>query len=594
MSSWNSTRSSDLGRQANTITQRSTKSMTNFINYSHYSVLDSILKPSEIVDISVQQEFESASITDLNSMAGIVQFYKSAKKQGIKPILGLSSTFMDGGALVMLAKNHQGYKSLLEILALSHSASNFFRHAQISMEILSDIDTSNLIFITGHEGSSIDTLISASDDYDDALSQVDMHISLLKSAVNAPIYINIDGHAHDYKKNLLIKLANDHSLELTYNNLTRYNNNKTSSYLYDVIQCKKLKTKLRFLEAKPNIYGPLQTNNLYHTHKDISDSIEEYNILSEPKLPKFDCPDGQSSIEFLKVLCRDAFYEKVDPKYKNKYIERAKYELGVFEETGLADYFLVLWDVIRYAEQDQGQLLGPARGSSAGCLISYLLDITKIDPIKYDLIFSRFYNEGRKGSMPDIDVDLPKRGREDVINYTVNKYGEDRVAQIATYQTFMGRAALKEILRAEDNMTYGEMNDITNSIEDKAKIADELQQMKEEGREPSVILWALENKSKNLLEWVSLEEDGSLTGDLANQFEMAIALEGVKSAQSKHAAGIVISQDPLYQSAPVLYDTTTKKQIVGLEYEDAEAMGLIKYDFLGLSTLDRLEDINKV
>jgi DNA polymerase-3 subunit alpha len=273
------------------------------------------------------------------------------------------------------------------------------------------------------------------------------------------------------------------------------------------------------------------------------------------------------------------------------YVERVKKELDILEATNLASYFLIIRDIVSYVKS-KNCLPGPGRGSAAGCLVSYLIGITGIDPIKYDLIFERFYNTGRNTStntsMPDIDVDVPIEHREDIINYIKNKYGHDKVSQMITFNTLKGRGALKEVLRIYGNISFEEMNRITKHIPDEAKIADELQEMKDEDGEASIIKWALENNGAKLKEWCYIGDDKTLCGPLAKRFEQAIRLEGSKYNQSKHAAGIAISNKSLSTICPMIWDSKTEQSIAGFEMADLESIGVIKFDILGIALLDKI------
>jgi len=196
--------------------------------------------------------------------------------------------------------------------------------------------------------------------------------------------------------------------------------------------------------------------------------------------------------------------------------------------------------------------------------------------------------------MPDIDVDVPINKREDIIKYIKDKYGHDKVSQMITFNTIKGRGALKDVLRVYGNITFDEMNNITKNIPDEAKIADELQIMKDETGEASIIRWALENNGDRLKEWCSLDKKGELQGPLAKRFEQAIRLEGVKSNQSKHAAGIAISSQPLSSICPMVYDSRNKQMIAGMEMQDLESIGIIKFDILGVAMLDKIMTIQDI
>lgn len=191
-------------------------------------------------------------------------------------------------------------------------------------------------------------------------------------------------------------------------------------------------------------------------------------------------------------------------------------------------------------------------------------------------------------SMPDIDVDVPINKREEVITYIKQRYGVEKVSQMVTFNTMKGRGALKDVLRAYGNISFDEMNKITKYIPDEAKIADELQEMKEETGEASIIRWALENRPEDLKEWCYIDEHGLLQGPLAKRFEQAIRLEGTKTNQSKHAAGIAISSQPLDECCPMIYDSKNDKPIAGMEMQDLENIGIIKFDILGVAMLDKV------
>ena len=272
-------------------------------------------------------------------------------------------------------------------------------------------------------------------------------------------------------------------------------------------------------------------------------------------------------------------------------MERIKYELSILQGAGLSSYFLIVQDIVDHVRK-QNWLPGPGRGSAAGCLVSYLIGITSIDPIKYNLLFDRFYNSGRNTadriSMPDIDVDVPVEKREQIIRYIKDKYGHDKVSQMITFNTIKGRGAIKDVLRVYGNINFEEMNKITKNIPDEAKIADDLQEMKEETGESSIIRWALENEGDKLKEWCFIDKDNRLQGPLAKRFEQAIRLEGTKVNQSKHAAGVAITNNALASICPMIYDTKTKMNIAGMEMEDLESMGVVKFDILGVAMLDKI------
>jgi DNA polymerase III subunit alpha len=543
-------------------------------SFSHYSVLQSVLSPSDIVGVAKEYSLNCAALTDFNSMAGIVEFKKSADKAGIKPVLGFTTRTFCNNHVTFLAKNKIGYNNLIKILGEINSKKSFAKGCRVKSEYI--------------QGNSEGLICLFGQDCDwDVPKQVQNVAGALRDIFAENLYIV----AGEYDQNI-DQLSDTFGTSTIYDSLVKRKNTADSQYLLNVLKAVKYKTTLSNLNTKEDQFFYDDRNGLYKDEIGaIFEQCENYDIFSKPSLPTFHGAGQEGSLEFLKKICRESFKEKIPREEWPRYTERIKRELDVFEKAGLADYFLILWDIIKYAES-KGYLVGPGRGSAAGCLVSFLLNITKVDPVKFDLLFSRFYNEGRLGSMPDIDVDFPAFAREDVVKQIIKTYGKDKVGQIVTYQTFMGRAALKAILRVEGSVGFTEMNEITKYIPDKAKISDELQEMKEEGKDESVILWALENRKYSLDNWVELNDENELEGPMAETFKRAIQLEGIKSAQSRHPAGVIISDSPLIERGPVLYDETSGEQIVGLEYEDAELLGYVKYDCLGISSLDRIMDIN--
>jgi len=323
---------------------------------------------------------------------------------------------------------------------------------------------------------------------------------------------------------------------------------------------------------------------------------EEYEITGKPMLPEFDVPEGFDSDEYLKELCRHGWKSKLapagkvaDPKQKEIYLQRVKTELEVIFKANLSGYFLIVQDIVNYVKR-QGWIAGPGRGSAAGCLISYLVGITEVDPIEFDLLFERFYNEGRNTedhvSLPDVDMDVPAEHRDEVIDYIKEKYGIDKVSQMVTFGKLQGRAAIKEVLRINDAVSFSEMNAITDSIPDEAKISDQLELMEDK----SIIRWALENESEALKSWCYYDEEGNLEGPLSRYFEQAIKIEGTNKSQGKHAAGVIISKHPLAEVCPMVKDKNGK-MIAALEMNDLEAMGHVKFDVLGIDLLSKIMEI---
>jgi DNA polymerase-3 subunit alpha len=359
---------------------------------------------------------------------------------------------------------------------------------------------------------------------------------------------------------------------------------------------------------------PLHTPEELQASVNIAEMCENYDILGKPMLPEFPCPDGLTPDQYLSRLCEEGWKSKLDKRTKNgliwgergntfggdrsdptsytveEYRNRLERELKVIFEAGLSGYFLIVQDYCAYA-RTKGKV-GKGRGSAAGCLVSYLSGITDVDPLVYNLLFERFYNAGRNApgriAFPDIDSDFEKYKREDVINYVKGKFGINRVAQMATFTRMQGRGALKDVLRANSGASFEEMNRITEYIPDESAIADDLQEMMDETGESSIIRWALQNEVEGLKEWAYLTEDGSVEGPLAKHFAQAIRMEGTFRSVGKHPSGVVISPVDLQEIVPMFFDRASGEMSVAVDMRDAEAMGILKFDILGTTVLDKV------
>lgn len=610
--------------------------------HSMYSLLDGLSKPVQIADRCEEIGVKSCALTDHGNIAGAIKFYTQMKSRGIKPILGCELYICDQDATIqskdnrrlshflVLAKNYDGWQNLIKIVSESNKPEHYYHKPRLDLNRLGQMMDGNLIGICGHLGSTLasklvenDTIVS---DWKNIGTE---YISRFKDIFGKDNFF-LESQLMD-KDNLEIQSSlTDCIRELSKLTKTKtvctpdaHYCRKSDAVDQRVLLCNNLKTTFPEINRKLNnnediglsaffssdnfhILSQEEINQL-HTEEEIENTnlvdsmCEEYNILSKPNLPPFACPDGYDDAEYLRQLCRNGWRDKIAnhvPESEHQvYVDRIKYELDVLQGADLSSYFLIVQDIVNYVRHNNW-LPGPGRGSAAGCLVSYLIGITNIDPIKYGLMFDRFYNAGRNTadhiSMPDIDVDVPINKREDIIKYIKDKYGHDKVSQMITFNTIKGRGALKDVLRVYGNISFEEMNKITKNIPDEAKIADELQTMKDETGEASIIRWALENNGDKLKEWCYLDKEGELQGPLAKRFEQAIRLEGVKSNQSKHAAGIAISSKPLGEICPMVYDSRNKQMIAGMEMQDLESIGIIKFDILGVAMLDKIMTIQNL
>jgi DNA polymerase-3 subunit alpha len=602
--------------------------------HSMYSLLDGLSKPSQMADRCLEIGATSCALTDHGNISGAIKFHKEMTKVNIKPILGCEIYICDQSVtlqskenknlshFIVLAKNLQGWKKLIALVSESNRPDFYYHKPRLDLESLSGFCDGNLIGFCGHLGSLLADKIIDNDriipDWKNIGTSI---IGQLKSIFgkdnffleaqlmdkdNSPIQIELTDIIRE-----LGKLTNTKVICTPDAHYVRKNDASDQR----ILLCNNLKTTLPELSRKIgsgqsipmdcfftsdnfHILSQEEINSL-HTEEEIentnivSDMCENYDITSRPRLPPFEC--GMSPDEFLRQLCRNGWKDKIAnniPKdQQGQYIDRIKYELDILQGAGLSSYFLIVQDIVENVRRS-GWLPGPGRGSAAGCLVSYLIGITGIDPIKFNLMFDRFYNSGRntkdRVSMPDIDVDVPIEKREEIIEYIKNKYGHNQVSQMVTFNTIKGRGAIKDVLRVYGNISFDEMNRITKNIPDEAKIADELQEMKEETGEASIIRWALENESDKLKEWCFIDDNNELQGPLAKRFEQAIRLEGTKVNQSKHAAGVVIADSDLSQICPTIYDSKTNSKIAGMEMEDLESIGVVKFDILGVAMLDKI------
>jgi DNA polymerase-3 subunit alpha len=560
------------------------------------------------------------------------------KNSGLKPILGCELYISNQDSdiktvensklyhFIVLAKNLAGWRSLIKLVSESNYPDNFYHKPRIDLNKLEKYCNNNLIGFSGHMGSTLANIL-ISNKYDQKVAI--QHIEKLKSIFGKDNFflesqlMDIEFLPEQRQLTDTIRLLGNITKTKIICTPDAHYANKEDSADQRILLCNNLKTTLANVNSKllnnqdtpmgcffkSDNYYILSSEEMNKIHSEeeientniIAEMCENYDITSKPMLPIFDCPKEFDVDQYLRQLCRDGWSKKIakniDKDKQNTYVDRIKYELEVLQGAGLSSYFLIVADIVNEVKK-RGWLPGPGRGSAAGCLVSYLIGITGIDPIKYDLIFERFYNSGRNSgdriSMPDIDVDVPIDKREEIIDYIKNKYGHNKVSQMITYNTMKGRGAIKEVLRVYGNISFEEMNNITKNIPDESKIADELQEMKEDTGESSIIRWALENNIDKLKEWCYVMDDGTLSGPLAKRFEQAIRLEGTKTNQSKHAAGIVISSHELADVCPMVYDSKNRQMIAGMEMQDLESLGIIKFDILGVAMLDKIMGISDI
>lgn len=619
--------------------------MTNWVSLHNHSskgsLLDGFSKPVDMVAKCKEHGYKACAITDHGSISGCVDFFKECKDGGVKPILGCEFYICDDVSVknkklnhvVILAKNLKGWKELIGCVSESYLPDNFYYKPRIDHAIAKKfLGNGNHICISGHPGTEISESLFFSNDVFDAESEQEAK-AFLKPMWKEDCRYVIDKYLDIFGENFFLEIqlidkdnmfaagvianclreiAKDLNLPTVATGDSHYVN-KSDAVYQRILLCSSLKLKIPQVEKairkkekvplkcffvsdnyhipSPEEIAALHTQEEIDNAGRIADMCEEYDILSKPILPRFKCPNDMDEFEYLSELCRKGWQEKLVKKgvvstqeAKDKYTARIKEELGIIKDAGLSGYFLIVQDIVNWV-RSKGWLPGPGRGSAAGCLISYLVGITNIDPIPYNLLFSRFYNASRKGSLPDIDTDVPSEHRDEVIQYIKDKYGIANVSQMATFGRLQGRSAMKEVMSIEDNLSFAEMNAITEFIPDEAEISDELEEMDDK----SIIRWALLNRPEKFEKWVKLV-DNKLVGDLADTFEKGIKLEGTYKSQGKHAAGIIIAASPLADICPMVRDKEGNP-LAGLEMGDLEAIGQVKFDILGVDILSKIQKI---
>ena len=554
--------------------------------HTEYSLLDGSNKIKEYVARVKKLGMDSAAITDHGVMYGVIDFYKEAKAQGIKPILGCEVYVAPGSRfdkeagnnedryyhLVLLAENNEGYQNLMKIVSIGF-IDGFYYKPRVDIETLE----------TYHEG-----IIALSACLAGEIPRYIMRGMYEEACKSALRYQNIFGknnfflelqdHGMPEQKQVnqsLLRMSREMGIELVATNDVHYTYAEDVKP-HDILLClqtgKRLSDEDRmryeggqyFVKSSEEMatlfpYAPEALENTYKIAQRCNVEIE----FGVTKLPKYDVPEGYTSWEYLNKLCWDGFAERY-PDDTGKLRDQLSYELSIIQKMGYVDYFLIVWDFIKYS-RDHGIAVGPGRGSAAGSLVSYTLGITNIDPAKYQLLFERFLNPERV-SMPDIDVDFCFERRQEVIDYVVRKYGKDRVAQIVTFGTLAARGVLRDVGRVMD-MPYAFVDSIAKMV-------------------PQELNITLDRALKTNPEFKTLYDTNEQVKELV---DMSMRLEGLPRHTSMHAAGVVISQKAVDEYVPLsrAQDGSLTTQFTMTTLEE---LGLLKMDFLGLRTLTVIQN----
>ena len=560
---------------------------TDFVHlhvHSEYSLLDGCCRIGQLVDKAYNNGQKAVAITDHGVMYGAIEFYKKAIKKGIKPIIGcevyvaprkrtdkLKGPDSEYTHLVLICKNNTGYQNLIKMVSLSFTE-GFYNKPRIDKELLEKYHDGLIASSACLAGEIPRALLNG--DFEAAASSA-LYFKELFGKDN--FYLELQDHGLAEQKRInpfLIKLSKQLDIPLIATNDAHYIN-KEDSLMHKVLLCIQTGTKITEklpLEFKTDEFYLKSTEEMAELFKEVPEAISNTVKIADMcnvsfefgkiKLPYFDTGD-EDHFEFFKRKCFEGMYRIYGQNPEKQVTDRLNYELSVINKMGYTDYYLIVWDFVNYAKTHDIPV-GPGRGSGAGSLAAYCIGITGIDPLRYDLLFERFLNPERV-SMPDFDIDFCYVKRQKVIDYVINKYGSDRVAQIVTFGTMAARAAVRDV---------GRVMDIPYALCDKtAKLI------------PQAIGMTI---NKALSSSRELKELYDNDGRIKELIDMAIKLEGMPRHASTHAAGVVISDKPVSEYVPLsLNDGAVVTQYTMTALEE---LGLLKMDFLGLRNLTVIDD----
>ena len=554
--------------------------------HTEYSLLDGSNKIKEYVDRVKALGMDSAAITDHGVMYGVIDFYRAARAAGINPILGCEVYVAPGSRfdreagsgddryyhLVLLAENNQGYSNLIKIVSKGF-VEGFYYKPRVDLSLLEKYHE-GIIALSACLAGEVARFLTRGM-YEDAKKAALRYQDIFGKG---NFFLELQDHGIPEQQNVnqqLLKMHRETGIELVATNDVHYTLAEDAQP-HDVLLClqtgKKLadEDRMRYEGGQYYVKSPEEMERLFpyapealeNTHK-IAQRCHVEIEFGVTKLPKFDVPEGYTSWEYLNELCFRGLEERYQP-VTEELKERLNYELSTIRNMGYVDYFLIVWDFIKYA-RDHDIMVGPGRGSAAGSLVAYTLGITQLDPIRYDLLFERFLNPERV-SMPDIDVDFCFERRQEVIDYVRRKYGDDCVVQIVTFGTLAARGVIRDVGRVMD-LPYAQVDTIAKMIPQELNITiDKALQMNPELKK--------------------VYEDQKEIHDL---IDTAKRLEGLPRHTSMHAAGVVISQKDVSEYVP-LSRASDGSIVTQFTMTTLEELGLLKMDFLGLRTLTVIQN----
>ena len=568
-------------------------SFTHLHVHTEYSLLDGSCKIKELIARAAELGMKNIAITDHGNMYGVIEFYRAARAAGINPVIGCEVYVAPGSRfdrevtkgegrynhLVLLAENNVGYSNLIKIVSKGFTE-GFYYKPRVDYEVLEKYHE-GVIALSACLAGAVATALRYGQ-YETAKKEAERLYDIFGKD---HFYLELQDHGIADQATVnqgLLRMSEELKIPLVATNDVHYITAEDAEP-HDILLCIQTQKKVQdedrmryeggqyYLKSEDEMKAlfPYAQEALENTSK-IAERCHVEIEFGKYKLPKYDVPEGFTADSYLQKLCQDGMkkrYEEITTQLQ----ERLDYELDTIRTMGFVDYFLIVWDFIRYAREN-GISVGPGRGSAAGSIVAYSLGITSIDPIKYDLLFERFLNPERV-TMPDIDIDFCYERRPEVIDYVVRKYGKDHVVQIVTFGTMAARNAIRDVGRVLD-LPYNYVDVIAKQIpmpKQGAKVTiKEALQVNPELRE----IYESDEQAKNLI-------------------DMSMRLEGLPRHTSMHAAGVLISPKPVDEYVPLskASDGTITTQYTMTVLEE---LGLLKMDFLGLRTLTVIQNAAKM
>lgn len=563
-------------------------SFTHLHVHTEYSLLDGSSKIKELVQRVKDLGMDSLAITDHGVMYGVIDFYRAAKEIGIKPILGCEIYVTLGSRLeketgksryhhlVLLAENDTGYHNLMKIVSRGFTE-GFYYKPRVDYEVLEKYHE-GIIALSACLAGEVSSLLNQGF-YEEAKKSA-LHLESIFGKGN--FFLEMQDHGIEAQQVVnqgMMRLHKDTGIDLVVTNDIHYVYEEDAK-AHDILLCiqtgKKVadENRMRYeggqyfakSEEQMRELFPYALEAIENTHK-IAERCNVEIVFGEQKVPKFDVPEGYDAYSYLTKLCEEGLKKRYSDQEVKEGIclkERLEYELTTIKNMGYVDYFLIVWDFIKYAKDHQ-IAVGPGRGSAAGSIVSYCLEITDIDPIRYNLLFERFLNPERV-SMPDIDVDFCFERRQEVIDYVVGKYGKEKVVQIVTFGTMAAKAVIRDVGRVLD-IPYAVVDSVAKMI-------------------PNELNMTID---KALKASKDLKDIYANDPQIQYLIDMSKRLEGLPRHSSMHAAGVVIGQEALDEYVP-LAKASDDAIVTQFTMTTIEQLGLLKMDFLGLRTLTVIQN----